>query len=226
MKTLFKPIAFAALLLAGSSTVLFSGAVEARSAAPAASSAKGPIAVVNLQGVVGNSNALRAAQTQRATTYKAQIDAAEARRAAIIAQLQPMAEKFQRDRAAPNANNAALMQEQQTIQQLQDAGTQELQRIMQPVALSDAYVQEQITDKLGAAMQAAMTQNGVSVLLKAEAVQMVTSETYDLTPEVLAQLNTLVPSVQITPPAGWEPREIREQRAAQAGQRGTATSGR
>jgi Skp family chaperone for outer membrane proteins len=225
MKTFFKPIAFAALLLAGTSTVLFSGAVEAKSAPAAASSAKGPIAVVNLQGVVGNSNALRAAQSQRAVTYKAQIDAAEARRAAIIAQLQPMAEKFQRDRAAPNANNAALMQEQQTIQQLQDSGTQELQRIMQPVALSDAYVQEQITDKLGPAMQAAMTANGVSVLLKADAVQMMTSETYDLTPEVLAQLNTLVPSVQITPPAGWEPREVREQRAAQAGQRGT-TGGR
>jgi len=224
MKTLFKPIAFAALLLAGSSTVLFSGVVEAKSAPAAASSAKGPIAVVNLQGVVGNSNALRAAQSQRAVTYKAQIDAAEARRAAIIAQLQPMAEKFQRDRAA-NPNNPALMQEQQTIQQLQDSGTQELQRIMQPVALSDAYVQEQITDKLGAAMQAAMRASGVSVLLKAEAVQMMTSENYDLTPEVLAQLNTLAPSVQITPPAGWEPREIREQRAAQAGQRGT-TGGR
>ncbi|MDP9056327.1 MAG: OmpH family outer membrane protein [Pseudomonadota bacterium] len=221
MKTLLKPIAFAALLLAGTSTL-----VEARSAPEAASTGKGPIAVVNLQGVVGNSNALRAAQSQRAVTYKPQIDAAESRRAAIIAQLQPMAEKFQRDRAAPGANNAALVQEQQTIQQLQDAGTQELQRIMQPVSLSDAYVQEQITDKLGAAMQAAMTANGVSVLLKAEAVQMVTSETYDLTPQVLAQLNTLVPSVQIVPPAGWLPREVRDQQAAQAGQRGTEAGGR
>lgn len=221
MKTLFKPIAIAALLLAGSSTI-----VQAKTAPAAASSAKGPIAVVNLQGVVGNSTALKTAQSQRNVTYKAQIDAAEARRAAIIAQLQPMADKFQRDRAAPNANNAALMQEQQTIQQLQDAGTQELQRMLQPVTLSDTYVQEQITDKLGAAMQAAMTQSGVSVLLKAEAVQMVTSETYDLTPEVLAQLNTLVPSVQIVPPAGWEPREVREQRAAQAGGRGTGPGGR
>lgn len=223
MTTLLKPIAFAALLLAGSATI-----AQAKPApAPAAATvAKGPIAVVNLSGVVGNSSALKTAQTQRATTYQAQISSAETRRAAIIAQLQPMADKFQRDRAAPNANQAALVQEQQTIQQLQDAGTQELQRIMQPVSVSDAYVQEQITDKLGAAMQAAMTKNGVSVLLKAEAVQMVTSATYDLTPEVLVELNTLVPSVQLVPPAGWEPREQREQRAAQTGQRGTETGGR
>lgn len=224
MKNLLKPIAFAAMLLAGSATL-----VQAKTApAAAASTAKGPIAVVNLNGVIGNSAAFRAAQSQRGVTYKPQIDAAEARRAAIIEQLQPMADKFQRDRAAPNAatNTAALMQEQQTIQQLQDAGTQELQRMMQPVALSDAYVQEQITEKLGAAMQSAMAKNGVSVLLKAEAVQMVTSETYDLTPEVLAELNTLVPTVQITPPAGWLPREQREQRAAQTGTRGTDTSGR
>ncbi len=221
MKTLLKPIAFAALLLAGSSTI-----AQAKSAPAAAAAAKGPIAVVNLNGVVGNSAALKTAQSQRSVTYQAQISAAEARRTAIIAQLQPMAEKFQRDRAAPNANNAALVQEQQTIQQLQDAGTQELQRMLQPVTLSDAYVQEQITDKLGAAMQSAMTKNGVSVLLKAEAVQMVTSATYDLTPEVLAELNTLVPSVQIAPPAGWEPREQREQRAAQAGSRGTEAGGR
>ena len=221
MKTFLKPIAFAVLLLAGSSTI-----VQARTAPAEATTGKGPIAVVNLNGVVGNSAAFKAAQTQRGTTYQSQISAAEARRAAIIAQLQPMAEKFQRDRAAPNANQAALAQEQATIQQLQDSGTQELQRMMQPVALSDAYVQEQITDKLGAAMQSAMTKNGVSVLLKAEAVQMMTSPTYDLTPEVLAELNAVLPSVQIVPPAGWLPREQREQQAAQAGSRGTNTGGR
>jgi len=221
MKNLLKPLAFAALLLAGSSTI-----AQAKAAPAAAATAKSPIAVININGVIGNSAAFKAAQGQRSVTFQTQISAAEARRAAIIAQLQPMAEKFQRDRAAPGANTAALIQEQQTIQQLQDAGTQELQRMMQPVTLSDAYVQEQITDKLGAAMQAAMAKNGVSVLLKAEAVQMVTSETFDLTPEVLAELNTALPTVQIVPPAGWEPREQREQRAAQAGARGTEAGGR
>ena len=222
MKTLLTSIAFAALLLAGTSTAMAAKPVAA------ATTAKGPIAVVNLNGVVGNSNAYRTAQAQSKVTYKPQIDAAEARRAQIVAQLQPMAEKFQRDRAA-NMAPAALAQEQQTIQQLQESGQQELQRMMQPVALSDAYVQEQITDKLGAAMQAAMAKNGVSLLLKADAVQQITSASFDLTPDVLAELNTLLPSAQVVPPAGWEPREVREQRAAQAGQagaRGTEAGGR
>ena len=220
MKTLLKPIAFAALLLAGTASI-----VQAKAAPAAASAAKGPIAVVNLNNVVGSSAAFKAAQSQSAVTYQAQVSAAESRKAAIIAQLQPMADKLQRDAAAPNANQAALAQEQATIQQLQDSGTRELQRIMQPVALSNAYVQEQITDKLGAAMQAAMTKNGVSVLLKAEAVQMVTSPAYDLTPEVLAELNAALPTVQLVPPAGWLPREQREQQAAQAGTRGTEAAG-
>ncbi len=221
MKTLLKPIAYAALLLAGTATV-----AQAKSAPEPVAASKGPIAVVNLNNVVGNSTAFKTAQSQSTVTYQAQISQAETRKAAIIAQLQPMADKFQRDRAAPNANQAALQQEGQTIQSLQDSGTAELQRIMQPVQLSNAYVQEQISDKLGAAMQAAMTKNGVSVLLKAEAVQMVTSATYDLTPEVLAELNTALPSVQIVPPAGWLPREQREQQAAQAGTRGTEAGGR
>ncbi len=222
MKTLLKPLAYAALLLAGSSTLVQAKSSSAEAAAPA----KGPIAVVNLNGVIGNSLAYKTAQSQSAVTYQAQISAAEARKAAIIAQLQPMADKLQRDAAAPNANQAALAQEQQTIQQLQDSGTRELQKMMQPVALSNAYVQEQIGDKLGAAMQAAMAKNGVSVLLKAEAVQMETNQNYDLSADVLAELNAALPSVQIVPPAGWLPREQREQQAAQAGTRGTDAGGR
>lgn len=222
MKTLLKSFAFAALLLAGSASV-----VQAKSApAAAAPTAKSAIAVANLNGVIGNSAAFKAAQSQRSVTYQAQISSAETRRTAIIAQLQPLADKLQRDAAAPNANQAALAQQQQTIQQLQDAGTRELQGILRPVSLSDAYVLEQIQDKLGAAVQAAMAKNGVSLLLKAEAVQVVTNAAYDLTPEVLAELNTALPTVQLVPPAGWLPREQREQQAGQADNRGTATGGR
>ena len=221
MKTLIKPVAFAALLLTGS-------ALHAARPAAAATTAKNAIAVININAVVANSAAFKAAQAQRQTVYKAQFDAAEARRGAIIAQLQPMADKYKRD-AAANPSNPALGQQQATLEQLQQSGSEELRRIMAPVTLSDQYVQEQITDKLGAAMQSAMTKNGVGMLLKAEAVQDVNSESFDLSKEVLAELDAALPAVQITPPAGWEPREVREQRAAQAAQtgaRGTATGGR
>ena len=73
MKTLFKSAIVAGLLAA--------------SAAPlpvlAQAAASGPVvpglAVANLDAVIANSNAFKTAQTQRPTTYKAQIDSAEAR---------------------------------------------------------------------------------------------------------------------------------------------------
>ena len=182
------------------------------------------IGVVNLDAVVANSNAFRTAQQQRTTTYKAQIDQAEARRRQIEAQLQPMADKFNRDRAAPGANPAALAQQAQTIQNIQQSGQQELQRILQPVAYSEAYVQEQITDKLDQAVKNAMGKSKISLLLSPQAVVAVNDNAYNLNQGVLTELNTLIPSAQLVPPAGWEPREVREQRAqAQQGQTSAQT---
>src|SRR6218665_667324 len=116
MKTLFKSAMFAGLLLAAGSQPALAQATAA--AAPLVPG----IAVANLEAVVANSNAYRTAQQQRPVTYKTQIDQAEARRKAISAQLQPLADKFNRDRAAPGANQAALATQAQAIQQIQQSG--------------------------------------------------------------------------------------------------------
>ena len=179
------------------------------------------LGVANLDAVVANSNAYKTAQTQRTVTYKAQFDQAEARRKAIAAQLQPMADKFNRDRSAPGANQEALRQQAGIIQQLQQSGQQELQGILQPVALSEAYVQEQINDKLGTAVQNAMAKRKISILINPSAI-ISANNAYNLNQSVLDELNVLLPSAQIVPPAGWEPREAREQRAAEAAQVGGA----
>ncbi|MCC6826632.1 MAG: OmpH family outer membrane protein [Novosphingobium sp.] len=218
MKNLFKSAMLAGLLLAaGSQTAL----AQATAAAPVGPVVPG-LAVANLDAVVANSNAYRTAQQQRPVTYKAQLDQAEARRKAIAGQLQPLIDKFTRDRAAPNANQAALQQQAQSIQQIQSAGEQELQRLVQPVALSEAYVEEQITDKIDAAVKAAMAKNKISLLLAPQAVAALNNNAYNLNQAILTELNTLIPAAQLVPPAGWEPREQREQRAAQAAQQGQA----
>lgn len=173
------------------------------------------VAVVNLEAVVGNSSAYRNAQTARQTTYKAQIDQAEARRNAISGQLKPLVDKFQRDQQA-NVATATLQQEAGTIQQIQQSGQQELQGILQPVALSEAYVQEQINEKLPTAVQNAMAKKRISLLLNPSAV-VSANNAYNLNQDVLNELNVLIPNAQIVPPAGWEPREVREQRAQQGG---------
>lgn len=209
---------------------LLAGAVAASpalakpaAAAPSGGAGVNGVAFVNLAAVVEHAQAYTTAQTQRQTTYKAQFDQATARKAAIQAQLQPLVEKAQKDNATPGFNQQTLQTEIAQIQQIQDAGNKELQQIMQPVALSEAYVQEQINAKLNDAVKAAMAKNGVQLLLRQEAVVW-GGETANLNEAVLAELNATIPTVSIVPPAGWLPAEAREQQAAAAGQRGTGAT--
>jgi Skp family chaperone for outer membrane proteins len=214
MMNMFKPV-----LLAGFAALAFAAPVAAAQPAAPAAQPVGPVApgigIANLEAIVANSNAFKVAQQQRPVTYKAQYDSAEARRRQIAAQLQPLIDKFQRDRAAPNANQAALQTQAQAIQQIQDSGNQELQNLLAPVALSESYVQEQINDKLVAAVSGAMTKQKITLLLNPQAV-ISANNAYNLNQAILTELNTALPSAQLVPPAGWEPREVREQRAAQA----------
>ncbi|MEW9856915.1 OmpH family outer membrane protein [Novosphingobium sp. M1R2S20] len=176
------------------------------------------LAIANLDAVIANSNAYKTAETQRQTTYKAQFDQARTRGDALNAQLKPLADKFNADRQAAKPNQASLEQQAATIQQLQERGQQELQQILAPVALSRAYVQEQIDDKLDQAVKNAMAKKKVSLLLSPQSVLAVNDNAYNLNQEILTELNTLLPSAQLTPPQGWEPRQMREARAQQQDQ--------
>jgi Skp family chaperone for outer membrane proteins len=196
--------------------------------AVAQAQATGPVvpglAVADLEGAVANSNAFKTAASQRPVTYKAQIDQATARRNAISAQLQPLYDKLKRDSEAATPNQAALQTQYQQIQQIENAGQQELQRIVAPAAASEAYVQEQIEDKLDQAVKNAMNAKKISLLLNPQAILAVNNQAYNLTTDITAQLNTMIPAAQLVPPQGWEPRRVREQRAAQAAQQGAAAA--
>lgn len=211
-------------LLAGATLALVPSAAFAKKAdpAPAATGATiiAGLAVGNLDAVIANSSAFQTAQQQRPVTYKAQLDAAEARRKAIGTQLQPLYEKFQRDSQVAAPNRAALETQAQTINGIQQAGQQELQRMLEPVALSEAFVQEQIEDKLDQAVKAAMKKKNVSILLNPQSILAVNDNAYNLNQDILNELNLLIPAAQLVPPAGWEPRQVREQRAAQAAAQG------
>jgi Skp family chaperone for outer membrane proteins len=219
MNTFFKSALLAGLAMSFAPQAALA---QARPAAPAATTPPvSGIAVANIDAIVANADAYRVAQQQRPVTYKATIDAAEARRVQITAQLTPMIDKFNKDRVVPNANQAALQLQAQAIQKIQDAANQELQTLLAPVALSETYVQEQIGDKLSAAIQAAMTKNKVTLLLSPEAV-VAASNGYYLNQAILTELNASIPTAQLVPPTGWEPRQVREQRAAQAAQQAPA----
>jgi len=192
--------------------------------APAAAQQAG-IGVVSPQAVIVNSTAFQTAQQQRPTTYKAQIDQANARRTAIATQLQPLYEKLQNESRAANAaqNQASLQQQYNQIQQIEAAGQQELNQILGPVQLSQAYVEEQITDQLSTAIQNAATKKNVSLVISPDSVLYATAA-YNMNQDVLTELNALIPAAQLVPPQGWLPREMREQQEAQAAQQPAASN--
>lgn len=204
MKTIYKA---AALALAPMTAI-------ALNAAPAAAQSKTGIAVADLQRAVGTSAAYSTARTQIQTTYKAQIDSFNSRKSAIDADLKTKGEAIQTAlKAANNKPTPAIETQYQQFQQSQQTAQAELQRMSQPIALANAYVEEQITAKLSDALKAAMTKTKTDLVLSPEATVSY-QPTVDITQAVVTELNTLVPSVGITPPAGWQPGGRQGQAAA------------
>ncbi|MFN3424944.1 MAG: OmpH family outer membrane protein [Novosphingobium meiothermophilum] len=176
------------------------------------------IAIANPSAVVAASSAFQTAQQQRPVTYKPQIDQANTRKTQIEAQLKPLIDKLTADSKAANPNRAALQQQYEQIQQIEQAGQAEIQQILEPLNLSQQYVLEQIGDKLDAATQAAMDKKKISLVIDSQSV-IKAGQVYNLNQDILTELNKLIPSAQLVPPAGWMPRAQREAQAqAQAAQ--------
>jgi Skp family chaperone for outer membrane proteins len=201
MKTISK-LLLAAALVAPAATVATSASAQVNG-----------VAVADPQGAIAGSRAWTAARQQIETTYKAQLDQAEARRTAIGRELEPLVQAFQTARSAPNANEAALRTQAQSIQTRQQAGEQELARLTQPAARAQGYAIEQIQARLGEAVQNAVRAKNVSLLVSPQAVLFM-QPTADITTAVTAELDKLVPTVSITPPANWQPGQQGQQGAA------------
>jgi len=215
MNTLLKSIAAASFLLAGSTAL--TAPVMAQQAV------KG-IAVADQRVAIVQSSAFANARQQRPTTYKAQYDQATALKAQIDAQLKPLYEKANADSQAANPDNASLQQQVVQIRQIEQQGQQQINQILQPVALSEAYVLEQIQDKLDQAVKNAMTKKGISLVLD-EGATISHVASYDMTQDITNELNALLPNAQLVPPEGWLPREQREAQArAAAAQQGQAAA--
>jgi hypothetical protein len=76
-----------------------------------------------------------------------------------------------------------------------------------------AYAAEQIGAQLEAAVDAAMSRKKVTLLLRPEAAVQV-QPAADITADVTTELNRLVPSVNINPPANWQPGGQQQQAGA------------
>jgi Skp family chaperone for outer membrane proteins len=165
--------------------------------------AQAQVAYSDPQAVMFQSQAWKTASTQIQTTYKAQIDALDSRSKVLQAELNAMIVRFQADQKT-NPNNPALQTQAKAIQDKQNAAQQELGRLGEPVERARAYVLEQIDTKLDAAFTAAMTKKRIALVVSRAAV-LKNSPGTDLTPDIVTELNAMLPAVGITPPAGWQP---------------------
>lgn len=183
-------------------------------AAPGVASAQvGGIAVADPEAAVANSRAWSAARTQIQTTYKTQIDQANARREAVSAELQPLLAAYQRAAAAPGATEASLRPQAQAIQTKEQAANAELGRLTAPAQRAQAYALEQISARLPDAVNAAVRAKNVSLLLRPNAA-LFANPAADVTAAITAELDRTVPTVSITPPANWQPGQQQQQGAA------------
>lgn len=171
------------------------------------------VAVADPERAVAQSKAWQAARAQIQTTYKAQIDQANAREQALQTELQPLVTAYQNAARAPNATQATVAPSAQALQTRQQAAQAELARLSQPYQRAQTYAIEQISTRLNDAVQGAVRARNVTLLVRPDAA-LFAQPAADITPAITAELDRLVPSVGITPPANWQPGQAGQQAAA------------
>ncbi|WP_201752632.1 OmpH family outer membrane protein [Sphingomonas changnyeongensis] len=173
-------------------------AALALSAAPAVAQKlpNATIAVVDTDRILRECTACRAAQTQ----LQAQVQQLQQRQQTLAAPLQTEAQALQTQVQALQGKqpDAALQQRIQSLQTRQNQANEELNRGEQNLRSIQQHVLQQINTRLGPIIDSTLAARGASVVLDRGAVLAV-APAIDITNDVLAQLNTQLPSVSVTP---------------------------
>jgi len=104
----------------------------------------------------------------------------------------------QLSQAELQANPGVVQQIQQKEQQLGQAS--------QPIVLAQTYAIEQLINDYQNVRQQVVQQKNIQLLLTPDAIQWA-PEAVNVTDDLVAVLDQRVPTVQITPPEGWRPRQ-------------------
>lgn len=170
-------------------------------AAPASAQVSG-IGVADPAVVVAGSKALQAAYAQIGTTYNAQrnqLQTLDQQRLTIL-------KKFDKnndgrlDDAETKAAQAATNPDRKQLETVQD----QINKIQEPINMAGAYAVQQIAQQLNPAVQQVVSQGNVQLILPSSSV-IYAGAAANITEKIIAALDQRVPSVSITPPAGWQP---------------------
>ena len=187
-------------------TLLISAAFAAALVTPAAASAQAipaaVVAVVDLNRVTAECNACKTAQA----ALRSQVEAYQTREKSLATPLQTEQKSIQAaiDALKGKEPDAALKTRLQAFQTKQQQAAQELQNQQQQIQRNQQYISKQIQDKLNPIYQQVMQRRGATVLMDVEAT-LATSQSVDVTNDILAGLNSALPSIVTTAPAQQAP---------------------
>jgi Skp family chaperone for outer membrane proteins len=186
--------------------ILASAALAATMLVPAAAQAQAIpaaiIAVVDLEKVTSDCNACKTASA----SLRSQVTALQNRQKALATPLETEQKALQ---AAVEAlkgaqPDAALQARVRAFQQKEQTAAQELQRQQQQLQRNQAYIQQQIAQKLGPIYQQVMQRRGATIMLE-QGSTLAASNAVNVTADVVTALNTALPSIQTTAPAQQQP---------------------
>ena len=186
--------------------LLASAALAASMIIPAAASAQAVpgavIAVVDLEKVQSECTACKAA----ATALRGQATAQENREKALITPLQTEQKSIQAavDALKGKAPDAALQARAQALQTKYEQAQQEAARGRQQLQRNQAYIGQQIQNKLNPIYTQVMQRRGANIMVEI-GTTLASSANLDVTNDVLTALNAALPSVQTTAPAQAAP---------------------
>ena len=156
------------------------------------------VAVVDLEKVTATCNACRTAQA----ALRSQATALQSRQQALSGPLETEGKSIQAAVDALNgkAPDAALKQRAQAWEAKRQQAAQELNRQQEQLKANAQYVQKQVADKLGPIYSQVMQRRGANVLVEMGQT-LASASTLDVSNDVLAALNTAMPTIQTAAPA-------------------------
>ena len=193
-------------------TLLISAALAASIMPTAAAAQAIPgavIAVVDLEKVTSQCNACKTATA----ALRSQATALQSRQQALVAPLQTEQKAIQAAiDALPQGKepDAALKQRAAAFQTKYQQAQEEVARSEQQIQRNQAYINQQVREKLGPIYSQVMQRRGANIMVET-GTTLATSTAVDVSNDVLAALNTAMPNLQTTAPAQAATRQSQPQ---------------
>lgn len=185
-------------------------------ASPAAQAQVAGIATTDTTDVIMSAKAFGIAYKQIGTTFQANGDLMNQKRREIN-DINTQLDTNKDKNLTQEELDAAVKAKNPLLKQL-DEKEKEVAQLQQPIVTAQAFALESIAAKFSEAQQRVVTAKKISIVLSPDAIIWAPA-TVDITAAIAAELDKIVPTVAITPPADWRPQTTTEPLYQQVQQR-------